>query len=524
MVSESQKRIVGEELAAVLPARIQPWWKTPYLLRLNFYLFSCMLFSATIGFDNSLMNGLQALDTWNKFMDHPTGAYLGAINACQAGGACIANPVMSYVSNEYGRKVSVWIGLFFLSLGTALNASAINPAMFIVSRVLVGSASGFFSAVALLVTEMAYPTHRGKMTAGFNTLVYAGSLISAWSTFGCRNLDSNWSWRIPSLLQILIPTIAFTGFALTPESPRFLISKGRNEEARLSLIKHHGGGDESSPLVAFEMAEIEQAILLEQQANESSGYMDMLKTAGNRHRLFISISMGVFSQWNGVGIVSYYLAAVLKTVGITSITQQTLINGFLQLWNLIMAVLASSLVDRIGRRPLLLASSFGMLVCITIITGLSGSFAITAHAATGLAVVPLLFIYFGFYDIAFTPLAVSYPAEIWQYSLRSRGVAVTYVSIYAAQFFNLFVNPIALESIAWKYYIVYIVIMICICVVAWCCYPETRGYSLEEIARVFDKGDTNLLPHGVILDAVKDKQMEMNSDKVDHVDHAEEKV
>ena len=75
-----------------------------------------------------------------------------------------------------------------------------------------------------------------------------------------------------------------------------------------------------------------------------------------------------------------------------------------------MAVLLSVLVDRLGRRLLLLASSVGMLVCITIITGLSGSFAIGGRAAAGLAGVPMVSIYFGFYDIAFTPLAVSYPA------------------------------------------------------------------------------------------------------------------
>ena len=98
-------------------------------------------------------------------MIFPARVYLRAIIACPAGGACIANPVMSYVSSKYGRKSSVWIGLFFLSLGVSLNAAAINPAIFIVSRIIVGTASGFFSAVPLLVTEMAYPTHRGRMTA-----------------------------------------------------------------------------------------------------------------------------------------------------------------------------------------------------------------------------------------------------------------------------------------------------------------------------------------------------------------------
>jgi hypothetical protein len=78
----------------------------------------------------------------------------------------------------------------------------------------------------------------------------------------------------------------------------------------------------------------------------------------------------------------------------------------------------------LGRRPLLIYSSFGKLACYIVITGLSGSFANTGKASVGIAVIPMLFVFFGFYDIAWTPLVVSYPAEIWPYNLRSRGIAV----------------------------------------------------------------------------------------------------
>jgi hypothetical protein len=69
-------------------------------------------------------------------------------------------------------------------------------------------------------------------------------------------------------------------------------------------VKYHAGGDLDSPLVAFEMAEIEQALALERHINQTTSYLDMIKTKGNRHRLFISITIGVFAQWNGVGVVS----------------------------------------------------------------------------------------------------------------------------------------------------------------------------------------------------------------------------
>lgn len=319
-----------------------------------------------------------------------------------------------------------------------------------------------------------------------------GSLVAAWATYGTRNYGSNWTWRVPCLLQVLIPVLIIPGLLLAPESPRWLFSKDRVEEARAFLIKSHAGGDENSKLVAFELAEIQGTLEMERLAKSSTSYVDMVKTKGNRHRLFISITLGVFAQWNGVGIASYYLAPVLATVGITDVTRQTLISGFLQVWNLILAVGGTLCVDRLGRRPLFMTSCVGMLVSYILISALSGSFANTAQTATGLAVVPILFIYYGFYDIAFTPLVVSYVCEIWPYTYRARGLAVSQLSTQAAVFFNIFVNPIALEAIQWKYYCVYVGLLVIITLTVFFTYPETNGHSLEEMVKVFDGKDARV--------------------------------
>jgi sugar porter (SP) family MFS transporter len=502
----------------VLPPNAKPWYKTPYLLKLNILLFMCMLSSSTIGYDNSMMNGLQALAPWQTFMRHPKGAYLGLINATQAIGGFAAFPLMSVVAQKYGRKKCLYLGFLLITIGTALQTGATNREMFIVSRVFVGLSSAFFGAVPMLVGEVAYPTHRGIITAMFFPLYYVGSLLSAWATFGTRNMKSDWSWRIPSILQVGVPVVIVAFVILAPESPRWLVAAGRNEEARALLTTYHAGGDASSPLVAFEMAEIEETLRLEKQFKKEASYLDMFRTKGNRHRLLISVTLGVFAQWNGVGIISYYLVSVLKTVGIASPTQQTLINGFLQLWNLIAAVTAAGLVDKLGRRFLFITSSVGMLVCYIIMTGLAGRYAQTHHASVGIAVVPMLFLYYGFYDIAFTPLVAAYPVEIWPYELRSRGVVVTHASTYAALFFNLFINPIALAALAWKYYIVYVVILIIICFTVFFSYPETRGHTLEEIAVVFDGPSAHVVMPEKILEAVEHQVMEKKTEtQIEHV-------
>lgn len=167
--------------------------------------------------------------------------------------------------------------------------------------------------------------------------------------------------------------------------------------------------------------------------------------------------------------------------------------------------MAASLVDRLGRRPIFLTSGVGMLVCYVVITGLSGSFASTKSSSTGIAVIPMLYLFYAFYNIAYSPLLAAYPAEIWSYQLRSRGIAVTYCATFLGLFINLFVNPIALAAIAWKYYIVYIVILIGICLTTFFLYPETKGRTLEEMAVVFDGFDADIPAQGVVLRAMNDK-------------------
>jgi len=103
-----------------------------------------------------------------------------------------------------------------------------------------------------------------------------------------------------------------------------------------------------------------------------------------------------------------------------------------------------------------------------------------------------LFTFFFHYDIAYTPLLMSYPTEIFPYSLRSKGIAVELFAIYGSLVIAAFVNPIGLENIGWKYYIVFCCFLVVFLGVTWWLFPETKGYSLEEIAILFDGEAANI--------------------------------
>ncbi|KAF4968540.1 hypothetical protein FSARC_4107 [Fusarium sarcochroum] len=432
------------------------------------------------------MNGLQSLHQWREYFDHPQGEILGLVNAAQSIGSVLALPFVGHLSDKFGRKPVLLSGIIMIVIASALQAGSISYAMFVVSRVIVGFGGMFVVQPSpMLIAELAYPTHRGKYTSAFWTLYYLGAILASWTTFGTQIYESTISWRLPSALQAGFPLIQIIFFWQVPESPRWLVAQERTQEASEILRKYHDPSTAESPLVSLELAEIIETIHKEKAA-DTTGWSALVSTPGNRKRTFIAVCTGLMAQWNGIGVVSYYLTLVLDTVGITDTFDQTLINGLLQIFNFAAALSAAFLVDRLGRRTLFLWSGLGMLVSYIVWTACSAVNTETGSKPAGIVVVVCLFTYFFHYDIAWTPLLFGYPTEIFPYSLRSKGIAVELFAIYGSLIIAAFTNPIGLENIGWKYYIVFCVLLVIFFCITYFIFPETKGHSLEEIAKIFD--------------------------------------
>ncbi|KAI0701342.1 hexose transporter [Cytidiella melzeri] len=463
------------------------WYNNRRLITLHAWLVLLLITSSANGFDGSLMNSFQSLDLWRDYFGHPQGGKLGLLNAIQNIGALAAYPFAPYLSDGLGRRLTIWIGATIMLIAVAVQAAAHNLGMFIAARFLIGFGVTFAANSApMLVTELAYPAYRAQMTALYNSLWYSGNIIASWSTYGTEFINNNWSWRIPSILQGVPSIFQFFLILFGPESPRWLVSKGREEKALQTLAYYHADSDETDALVLFEFNEIKAGIELDRTVSANVGWSALWSTPGNRKRMTIIIAIAFFSQWSGNGLVSYYLNAVFNTLGITSTTTQLLITGILAIWNLFWAIGASFLVERIGRRTLFLTSCAGMLLFFILQTICSAQFALRGTESAAHAVIAFIFLFYACYDIAFTPLIVAYTVEILPYSLRAKGFNIFNFTISLALIFNQYVNPIALEKLGWKYYIVYC------CWLAFefaFCYffiVETRGLSLEETSALFD--------------------------------------
>lgn len=128
------------------------------------------------------------------------------------------------------------------------------------------------------------------------------------------------------------------------------------------LIRHHAAGDQDSTLVKLELLQIEEALRIERDS-ENKSLKRIVQSPANRRRILITVILGIAAQWSGNAVVSYYLTLVLNAVGITDATQQSLINGGLQIFNMLSCIFCGAmLVDRLGRRILFLWSAAGMTI------------------------------------------------------------------------------------------------------------------------------------------------------------------
>jgi len=324
-----------------------------------------------------------------------------------------------------------------------------------------------------------------------------------------QKFNSNLAWRLPLWIQVVMPAINAGLILFCPESPRWLYSVGKVDQARTILAGLHSKtNDVNSPLIKHEMEEIERAILQDGADKRWWDFRPLFKTRAQRARMWMVVLVGAFGQLSGNGMVTYFLTVLLRIAGITDQGKQITLNFVNSVTSMIGAVTGAFIVDSFGRRRLLLTGTITLVVILAIASGLlSDPTTSQARANAGITVriysvtvtsllwltsflsfSPTKFIYLFMVAFSFgwTPMQSLYPAEVLTFDMRTKGLALYTLVAQAASCINTFGLPVALDKMGFWCYVMFCLWDVFEVAIIYFTVVETKGLTLEEVEEVFE--------------------------------------
>ncbi|PGH30836.1 hypothetical protein GX50_06379 [[Emmonsia] crescens] len=456
----------------------------------------CCAFAALgsflFGYDSGIISSSIAQgDFVQRFKGQLNDASTGGIVSAFTGGAIIGSLGVSYLSDIHGRRITIFVGGLLGALGAALQGAATSIAMLIVGRFIAGVAVGLMSAtIPVYCSEIAPPSIRGFLGGMQQWMIGWGFFVAQWVGFGSSHAKDSFSWRFPLSLQAFPALILIAGALFLPESPRWLIEHGQSQDAHDILVRLHSNRSNSNTsLIEQEYKQICETIAIEQRESSKSWREILIKNPGWRRRILLAAGIQAFTQCSGVNIIQYYGPRLYRTLGFSTSRSLMIIGisgALAQTWN----TLCLFLVDRVGRRKLLIPSLIGMGATLCVEATLSHYFdpdsLTNRHALRGSVAMYFVFSFF------FTPLGVLswiYPAEIFSTPIRARG---TSVSTFVNWSFNLLFAqcaPIGLSRLGYLFFYCFMAFNWVGAAMVWLWYPETVGKTLEEVEDVFRDGN-----------------------------------
>lgn len=416
----------------------------------------------------------------------------GAVTSCYELGCFFGALFALFRGERYGRKPLITAGSLIIILGTIISTAAFREhwglGQFVVGRVITGIGNGLNTAtIPVWQSEMSRAENRGRLVNLEGSVVAVGTFIAYWLDFGLSYVDSSVQWRFPVAFQIFFAAILFAGIVNLPESPRWLISKDRKEEA-MTVLAALNDVDINDDSIYAEATVIQDAVT--RFSRSQVGFKDLFSGGKSQHfqRMVIGASTQFFQQFTGCNAAIYYSTVLFEDTIFHGKRRLSLILGgvFATIYAL-STIPSFFLIDSFGRRNLFLVGALGQAISFTI------SFAClvdpTKNNAKGAAVGIFLFItFFGF---TILPLPWIYPPEINPMRTRTVATAISTCTNWLTNFGVVMFTPIFMNTSAWGAYLFFAVMNYLFVPVIFFFYPETAGRTLEEIDIIFAKAHTD---------------------------------
>ena len=391
-------------------------------------------------------------------------------------GATIGAIIGGKVADLFGRRSVLLVTAAIFGIGALASAVAPSPAILIASRVVLGLAIGLASTnVPVYLSEVAPPEARGRIVSLFQLAVTIGIVGAYLTDYAFAGIEG-WRWMLGLAVA---PALVFgTGMFFLPETPRWLISGGYHEIAHRVLVRIREPAD-----VTVEIEEI-KASLAEQ--TESGRWADLLSRQV-RPALIVGLGLAVFQQITGINTVIYYAPKIFQAAGFNSASGAILATAGVGMVNFGMTIIAMFLVDRVGRRPLLLAGVAGMIVTLAVL-GLSFRISNESGELAWIAVICLMG-YVASFAISLGPIFWLLIAEIYPLKIRglAEGTAATFnwgSNLIVSLTFLTLVERLGASST----FLLYALASVASWLFAYYLVPETKGRTLEEIEAFWRTG------------------------------------
>jgi sugar porter (SP) family MFS transporter len=467
-----------------------------------FFNFSVCLFSAIgsflFGYDSGIIGSVvsKQFSYFQTFFNNPGPNIVGAIVSTFAGGCFFGAAAAGSLATRIGRKRTIQLGALVAILGCSLQAGARNVSYLIVGRLIAGLAIGCLSMVVpLYQSEISPPEIRGFLTGLTQFMISIGFLVANWVGYGCQFIRGDAQWRVALAIQILPATLLFLGMFVLPYSPRWLVEKGRNDEA-FAVVQLLHGDETNKEFIDLEFAEMKEQILYEQE-HYSTKFSDLWATKPMLRRTLTGMGIQICTQFTGINVSSYFQPTLYAALGLSGskILMITGINGALGAITTIIFIFF--FLDRIGRKPPLYFGAIGMAISLAVEAAINakwGGVNSTNHPAQTAGVAFIIIFSALFFSVSFGPISWVYQSEIFPMRVRAIGTSVCTCANWASNVLISQVSPIGMARLQYKFYILFVVTNIVNALVVFFFFPETKGKSLEEMDEVF--GD-QAIPHAL---------------------------